>query len=161
MPKLALALLAALTLALTACAVEPDSVAASDEAPAPFDPDTAPVPEEVATPSPEDEGEGESDELPPELLLVPPVPATCTPTTQCAGVKTCGAWTPFTACGANFTACDPTCAEASSFGRAGCNYLGTFTPQNRTRTCVIRATGATCIETGYLARKLMCTPVDF
>lgn len=105
-----------------------------------------------------------------EHLLVPAIPAGCAAPVTCAGAKTCGAWSEFTQCAPQFSACDNTCVEAppaygvlggvTAMGRAGCQAIGTFLPQNRTRACVIRATGQTCIETGYSARKLQCSPAE-
>lgn len=115
------------------------------------------------------DAELKSVETPLALMLVPAVPAGCAAPVTCTGVKTCGAWSAFTQCAAQFSACDNTCVEAppallqggvTAMGRAGCQAIGTFLPQNRTRSCVMRATGQTCIETGYLARKLQCSPVD-
>jgi hypothetical protein len=98
--------------------------------------------------------------MPPELMLVTPPPAGCAAAVTCAGVKTCGAWSAFTQCAPQFSACDNSCIEApSAFGRGDCQFTRSFIPQNRTRSCVMRATGQTCIETGYLARGGSCTPV--
>jgi hypothetical protein len=74
------------------------------------------------------------------------VPAGCVAETHCSGVKTCGAWSDFAQCSATFHACREGCGFIT---RAGCNVEAAITPRNRTRSCVIRATGQTCVETDY------------
>lgn len=127
----------AFTLSLGACAVEPD------EAPLPTD-ETA-APSEPAT----------LDEIPAELSLISAlaVPAGCSSSVNCVGTKTCGAWSPYTACAPRYQACTEQCGFPT---RSGCVSPGTFEPQNRTRSCVMRATGQTCVETDYRVLTVSC-----
>jgi hypothetical protein len=74
------------------------------------------------------------------------VAAGCSAPVTCRGTKTCTAWSAFATCGAAFEACSETCSFST---RHGCTPLFTFTPQNRTRSCVLRATGQTCVEISY------------
>ncbi|MBL8625153.1 MAG: hypothetical protein JNK64_27835 [Myxococcales bacterium] len=81
------------------------------------------------------------------------VVATCSPNVTCTGTKTCGAWSAWSTCGAAYQRCDASCGFQT---RAGCNVQATVSPQNRTRACVMRATGATCYETDYREVVISC-----
>lgn len=74
------------------------------------------------------------------------VVGTCTADINCAGTKTCGSWSAWSTCGASYQRCDENCGFIT---RWGCTTQATVTPQNRSRTCVMRATGATCVEVDY------------
>jgi hypothetical protein len=129
-----LAILAALTslsMMITACAVDPQDPAPTDEA-------------DVTSPA--DAEEPGLKEIPAELSLTTVVPAGCAAEVRCSGTKTCSAWTSYYQCGAATYGCAPVCGIP---GRGTNCYPTTFTPQNRTRTCTIRATGATCVEVDY------------
>ena len=81
------------------------------------------------------------------------VAAGCAASVTCPGTKTCTPFTSFTTCGAAITEC------CGIIGRNGhCSYTGQTLPQNRTRTCVMKATGATCVETQY--RELSGCPTE-
>lgn len=93
-------------------------------------------------------------DVPAELSLsatIPPRPG-CSPNINCTGTKTCGAWTPYTACSENFQACHVDCVV----NRSGCPVFATIMPRNRSRTCVMRATGATCVEVDYQTIMVSC-----
>jgi hypothetical protein len=124
--------LTALLLFTTACAVEPEGAE---------DPNAA---DEVAT---------ELLELPQELTVHAAVAPGCSGNVNCTGTKTCGAWTPYTTCGATFTSCVEGCGFIT---RSGCTHQATLAPQNRSRTCVMRATGATCVEIDYRTIMVSC-----
>ena len=70
----------------------------------------------------------------------------CFANTNCTGPKTCGAWTSYGTCGAPFQRCQQGCGFIT---RWGCSAQATMTPQNRSRTCTMNATGATCVEYDY------------
>lgn len=149
MKKLAVAVVAMFALLGAACGIESEDSTAEESV---VRADDALV-DEALDP-------GALGAMSPELRLVTPPPAGCSAAVTCAGVKTCGAWSTFTQCAPQFSACDNTCIEApAAFGRGDCQFTRSFIPQNRTRSCVMRATGQTCVETGYLARGLSCTPV--
>lgn len=95
------------------------------------------------------------DEIPAELSLISAqaVPVGCSPTVTCVGTKTCSAWSSYTACAPRYTACTDQCGFPT---RSGCVSPGTFEPQNRTRTCVMSATGQTCVETSYRLLTVSC-----
>lgn len=77
----------------------------------------------------------------------------CPQPVVCAGTKTCTPYSSFTSCGAAIPAC------CGFVGRNGhCSLAGETLPQTRTRTCVMRATGATCVETQY--RELSSCPTE-
>lgn len=141
MKALALTLITTLALWGTACAVETDDATTPDDA------------TELAQ-APQGEQSTKLDAIPAELTLAAAaVPAGCSPNVTCTGTKTCGAWSAYATCGASFQQCVEGC---SFFTRSGCQYPATVAPQNRTRSCVMRATGATCIEIDYRTTTLVC-----
>lgn len=87
---------------------------------------------------------------PAELSLVTNVPPGCAAEVRCAGPKTCAAWTPYAQCAPSYTTCAPQCGIPGRGTGGGTCFLQTHVPRNRTRTCTIRATGATCVEVDYL-----------
>ena len=107
--------------------------------------DLEPVDDEVGTVTP-DEPKGETSA----------VAAGCAAPVNCVGTKTCGAWSAYSACGSPYQRCDASCGFIT---RAGCSYQATVQGQNRTRTCVMRATGATCVEVDYRETVISC-PVN-
>lgn len=84
------------------------------------------------------------------------VAAGCSANVNCVGTKTCGAWSSYSSCGSAYQRCDASCGFIT---RSGCQYQATVQPQNRTRTCVMRATGATCVEVDYRETVISC-PVN-
>jgi hypothetical protein len=95
---------------------------------------------------PEDDVEVIDDADEPAAEPISSVAAGCSANVTCSGTKTCGAWSAYTTCGASFTACHESCGFIT---RWGCVYKATLSPQNRSRTCVMRATGQTCVEIDY------------
>ncbi|MBP8807252.1 MAG: hypothetical protein KBG48_30490 [Kofleriaceae bacterium] len=81
------------------------------------------------------------------------VVGTCTADRNCTGTKTCGAWSAWSTCGASYQRCDASCGFIT---RSGCSYQATVSPQNRSRTCTMRATGATCVEVDYREVVVSC-----
>lgn len=77
----------------------------------------------------------------------------CSANVTCSGTKTCGAWTAYSACGAPFQTCREGCGFIT---RWGCTAQATVQGQNRSRTCVMRATGATCVEVDYREVMISC-----
>jgi hypothetical protein len=81
------------------------------------------------------------------------VAAGCVASVTCPGTKTCTPFSSFTTCGDAISEC------CGIIGRNGhCSLIGQTLPQNRTRTCVMRATGATCVEIQY--RELSGCPTE-
>lgn len=81
------------------------------------------------------------------------VAAGCAAPTVCPGAKTCTPYSSFATCGAPISEC------CGFIGRnQHCTFTGETLPQNRTRTCTMHATGATCVETQY--RELSGCPTE-
>ena len=115
---------------------------ATSEAPTGDEPDGPDNGALVGAPDPDDGAP--VDEIP-SALATRVYPPGCSAPVVCAGAKTCTPYTALTPCSAPTTVC---CARA---GRAGiCSESGEALPLNRSRTCTMRATGATCIEIQYL-----------
>jgi hypothetical protein len=133
-------LAAALSL-FCACAVEPDATEPTDSV------------EQVLPAEGAAEAAGAPIDVPAEFgaqaIRVAPG---CTGNINCTGTKTCGSWTPYVACAPNFQGCHAEC----SVNRSGCPYFATIMPQNRSRSCVMRATGATCVEVDYRELMVSC-----
>jgi hypothetical protein len=137
-----LAALTSLSMMLAACAVDPqDPTTPDDEA-------------DVTQPGDATEAPAGLKELPAELSLTTNVPAGCSAEVNCTGAKTCTAWSAYYQCGQASYGCAPICGIP---GRGSACYPATFTPQNRSRTCTIRATGATCVEVDYRLSGATCT----
>ena len=81
------------------------------------------------------------------------VVAGCSANINCTGNKTCGAWSAWSTCGASYQRCDANCGFIT---RWGCTAQATVSPQNRSRSCVMRATGATCVEVDYREVMISC-----
>lgn len=133
-----LAALASLALLITGCAVDAqDPSTPDDEADLGDADDAAEAPAGLK-------------DIPAELSLTTNVPAGCTAEARCAGAKTCTAWTSYIQCAPSYQVCSSTCTIPGRGTGGGTCYLRTLVPRNRTRTCTIRATGATCVEVDYL-----------
>jgi hypothetical protein len=135
MKNLVLAMFATFTMTLAACGVEQD-----DNTPGTAD-----------TPDPNDSAETAAPtaglkQIPAELSLAP-APG-CAANVTCSGAKTCGAWSAYYTCSAPYLGCNPKCGQIPGRGSA-CVRDTVYSPQNRTRACVMRASGQTCIEVDY------------
>lgn len=135
MKNLVLAMFTAFTMMLAACGVEQDDSATGTA-------ETADADDSSAAP---DSSAG-LKQIPAELSLAP-APG-CSASITCSGTKTCGAWSGYTTCGTPYLGCDPKCGQIPGRGSA-CVRNTPYTPQNRTRSCVMRASGATCVEVDY------------
>lgn len=135
-----IAMLALLMTALGGCLEPADEPTGSDEP-------------TVASDDPgRDQDEGDPGAAPPRPTTSQVV-GTCTANRNCTGAKTCGAWSAWSTCGASYQRCDASCGFIT---RAGCSYQATVSPQNRSRTCTMRATGATCVEVDYREVVVSC-----
>ncbi len=100
-----------------------------------------------------DDGDGVSDDEESVGEAEAAVAPGCYPNVNCNGTKTCQPWSAYTACGASFQTCHPDCGFVT---RSGCNVQGTVTPENRSRSCVMKSTGQTCVETDYREVLISC-----
>lgn len=132
MKNLILAMFATFTMMLAACGVEQD-----DATSGPVDSDDSAEP---AAPS------ADLKHIPAELSLAP-APG-CSANVTCSGTKTCGAWSAYYSCSAPYLGCDPKCGQLPGRG-SSCVRNTVYSPQNRTRSCVMRASGQTCVEVDY------------
>ncbi len=103
--------------------------------------------------SPDDDAIVTDDDAPALGEATSEVVGTCTANTNCTGTKTCGAWTAWSTCGASYQRCNEGCGFIT---RWGCTAQATVSPQNRSRSCVMRATGATCVEVDYREVVVSC-----
>lgn len=103
--------------------------------------------------SPDDEELTTDDDVPAVGEATSEVVGICTANTNCTGTKTCGSWSAWSTCGASYQRCDADCGFIT---RWGCTAQATVSPQNRSRTCVMRATGATCVEVDYREVVVSC-----
>lgn len=102
---------------------------------------------------PDDEELTTDDDVPALGEATSEVVGTCTANLNCTGTKTCGSWSAWSTCGATYQRCDADCGFIT---RWGCTAQATVSPQNRSRTCVMRATGATCVEVDYREVVVSC-----
>ena len=102
---------------------------------------------------PDDEELTTDDDVPALGEATSEVVGTCTANLNCTGTKTCGSWSAWSTCGASYQRCDADCGFIT---RWGCTAQATVSPQNRSRTCVMRATGATCVEVDYREVVVSC-----
>ncbi len=126
-----------------ACAVEPDAESGAAE-------ETASLVDGIS-------GEGDAVGklgIPAEFAVASVAPG-CSAASNCSGTKTCGAWSEYFTCGAQFQGCRIQCGLP---GRGNACYPTAITPQNRTRSCVMRASGQTCVEVDYRAYQPPCAP---
>ncbi len=119
----------------------------------PTDEGGAPEEPTVASDDAWDDDRGDAPAATPPRPTTSQVVGTCTADRNCTGTKTCGAWSAWSTCGASYQRCDASCGFIT---RSGCTYQATVSPQNRSRTCTMRATGATCVEVDYREVVVSC-----